>query len=205
MSGYYVGYHGSALVLREDEYDEMIETYQKKIVSRLKEPLREDFQNLVIDQDCLLSEYPFIRSSYLECDPNEILEDEDEANAKVFDIINISADEFDGMLLIPYCNDGKLHLEHDTEISFHGEDVYVIFSDIQLDCPFRDLPCCHPFSVHGYDLLIDIRDIFLAFLYHLWFKGGVTVLWDFDFHASIAAIHLFGFIAIAIVIAIGTF
>lgn len=102
MSGYYVGYHGSALVLREDEYDEMIETYQKKIVSRLKEPLREDFQNLVIDQDCLLSEYPFIRSSYLECDPNEILEDEDEANAKVFDIINISADEFDGMLLIPY-------------------------------------------------------------------------------------------------------
>ena len=135
MSGYYVGYHGSALVLREDEYDEMIETYQQKIVSRLKEPLREDFQNLVIDQDCLLSEYPFIRSSYLECDPNEILEDEDEANAKVFDIINISADEFDGMLLIPYCNDGKLHLEHDTEISFHGEDVYVIFSDIQLDSP----------------------------------------------------------------------
>ena len=65
MSGYYVGYHGSALVLREDEYDEMIETYQQKIVSRLKEPLREDFQNLVIDQDCLLSEYPFIRSSYL--------------------------------------------------------------------------------------------------------------------------------------------
>ena len=36
MSGYYVGYHGSALVLREDEYDEMIETYQKKIVESVK-------------------------------------------------------------------------------------------------------------------------------------------------------------------------
>lgn len=151
MSGYYVGYHGSALVLREDEYDEMIETYQKKIVSRLKEPLREDFQNLVIDQDCLLSEYPFIRSSYLECDPNEILEDEDEANARVFDIINISAEEFDGMLLIPYCNDGKLHLEHDTEISFHGEDVYVIFSDIQLDSPLTFIS--KPYE--SYDSFVD--------------------------------------------------
>lgn len=135
MSGYYVGYHGSALVLREEEYDEMIATYQEKIVSRLKEPLREDFQNLVIDQDCLLSEYPFIRSTYHECDPNEILEDENETNSKIFDILNISADEFDGMLLFPYYCDGKLGLEHDTEISFHGENVYVIFSDIQLDSP----------------------------------------------------------------------
>ena len=26
-------------------------------------------------------------------------------------------------------------------------------------------------------------------------EGGVTILWDFDFHASIAAIHLLGFTA----------
>ena len=101
--------------------------------------------------------------------------------------------------VLPVFNLGQKLIRHIRNEAFGGLEAVDI-----LQC-FRDLPCCHPFSVHGYDLVIDIRDIFLAFLYHLWFKGGVTVLWDFDFHASIAAIHLFGFIAIAIVIAIGTF
>ena len=101
--------------------------------------------------------------------------------------------------VLPVFNLGQKLIRHIRNKAFGGLEAVDI-----LQC-FRDLPRCHPFGVHGYDLLIDIGNIFLAFLYHLWLKGGVTILWDFNFHASIAAIYLFGFIAIAIVIAIGTF
>ena len=48
------------------------------------------------------------------------------------------------------------------------------------------LPGCHPFCVHGNNLLVNIRYVFLALLDHLRLKGRFPVLRYFNLHPAIA-------------------
>lgn len=153
MSSFYEAYYGSALVLDQDEFDELIDTYQNKIIRRLKQSLIDDFDGLVLDEDGLLSEYPFIKSKFQDEDPNTILEEE--SNSQIFDIIEISSDNCDGMFLIPYYNNGKLNWEPNSGKSFHGKTVYVIFSDNQLDSPLTFL--AKPYESYD-DFINEFKD-----------------------------------------------
>lgn len=133
MSSYNSGYHGSALVLDKKEFDELISRYKEIIVSKLKKTLQDDFEYLVMSEECLLREYPFIRSVYCTENPNKILEDG--TQTKVFEILDVSTDDCDGMYLLPYLNDGKLLWSQNSGISLRDKNLYVIFSDHQLDNP----------------------------------------------------------------------
>ena len=46
------------------------------------------------------------------------------------------------------------------------------------------------------------ENVFLMFLYHLWLKGRFTILWNFDFHTSVATVYPFGLIAVTVVVAV---
>lgn len=46
--------------------------------------------------------------------------------------------------------------------------------------------------------------VLLPLFHYLWLKGGFPVLWHSDLHASIAAVDLFLFVAVAVVIIVGT-
>lgn len=148
MSSYYAAYFGSALVLREKEYSQMIKNYEAKVVTRLRKTLQEDFFNMREDEGCLIREYSFIRSNNMGEDPNDVLESE---SSKTFGIIDISPDDCDGMYLLPYLNNGKLHWEHDTGIDLRSEKLYAIFSDFQLDSPLAFI--AKPYE--SYDNFVD--------------------------------------------------
>ena len=79
------------------------------------------------------------------------------------------------------------------------------FKTVDIFDGFGYLPGRHSFCIHGNNLLIDIRNILLTFLYNLWLKCWFTVLWNIDIHAAIAAVYTLWFISIAIIIAIRSF
>ena len=67
---------------------------------------------------------------------------------------------------------------------------------------FWYLPGCHTFRIHGYNLLVDVRNILLAFLYYLRFERWFTILRNINIHTSIAADYSLWFISVTIIIAI---
>ena len=40
-------------------------------------------------------------------------------------------------------------------------------------------------GIHGDNLLVNVRNILLTLFDNLWFKGGLSILWYFDFHRTI--------------------
>ena len=55
----------------------------------------------------------------------------------------------------------------------------------------RNLPCCHCFYIHRYNLLINVRNIFLMLFNNLRFKSRLTVLGNFNVKLPIAAFNGF--------------
>lgn len=137
MSSYYAAYHGSALVLEEKEFEQFLENYKKLVVKKLKKELVEDFNRMLTGEGCQIREYSFVKSNKIHKNPNGILMSESKSD--IFEILDISPDDCDGMLLCPYLSYGKLHWEADNFIDYRYEKIFVIFSDYQLDSPLTFL------------------------------------------------------------------
>lgn len=69
------------------------------------------------------------------------------------------------------------------------------FKTVDIFDGFGYLTGRHPFCIHGNNLLIDIRNILLTFLYNLWLKCWFTILRNIDIHAAIADVYTFWFIS----------
>ena len=78
--------------------------------------------------------------------------------------------------------------------SFRGLKSVDIFNS------FRYLPGSHSLRIHGNDLLVNIRNVFLAFFDHLWFKGRFSVLRHIDFHGTETTVDPFSFVTVPVII-----
>lgn len=159
MSSYYAAYHGSALVLNEYEFDMFIENYKQLVVSKLNGELVDDFNGMISGEGYQIREYLFIRSKDLDKDPNDILVNG--SQEMIFEILDISPDNCDGMLLCPYLYDGKLHWDADNYRGYRGKSIYVIFSDYQLDSPHTFLQM--PYNSYN-DFVNEFKDKLNAYL-----------------------------------------
>ena len=79
------------------------------------------------------------------------------------------------------------------------------FKAVSIFNVFWNLSCGHSFCIHGNDFLIDIRNLFLTFLYNLRFKSRFPILRNFDLHTSKSAVDSFGLIAISSIIIVWMF
>ena len=66
------------------------------------------------------------------------------------------------------------------------------------------MACSHSFGIHGDNLLVNVRNILLTLFDNLWFKGGLSILWYFDFHRTIPTVYLLAFIAVSIIVVVRT-
>ena len=119
MSSYWAGYHGTALVLKEEEYVAFLHKYaevQKKNETDLMEEIDE----------IGLCEFEFTYGT----DPS-----------KRFFITELLTDENDGMYLYPYMNDGHPNICNEEQdwsakaYNLRSYNLYVMFSDKALDSP----------------------------------------------------------------------
>lgn len=103
MSQYWSGYHGTALVLREDEFLDFLNCYIKqRNIDLTPEEIDDELNDFVFhSSNVLFLEFQFVR---------------------------ISPDTCDGMVLSPFyqsCSD----VESVTPIDLRGETLYVLFSE----------------------------------------------------------------------------
>lgn len=132
MSSYWSAHYGTALVLREDEFQHFLKTY-----TELRNP-EETFTQEYADQlfeDCPIQEYDFIRS-HIEKEPQGLTD--------CFNITPVLESETDGPWFMPFVRyngdwnlvDGIKYttLESDTT---RGINLYVVFADFSMDNPLR--------------------------------------------------------------------
>ena len=67
----------------------------------------------------------------------------------------------------------------------------------------RDLAGGHPLGIHGDDLLIDVRNVFLPLLDDFRLKRGLAVLRNVDSHRTVAGVDSLFLVAVTVVIHLG--
>ena len=67
----------------------------------------------------------------------------------------------------------------------------------------RDLAGGYPLGIHGDDLLIDVRNVFLPLLDDFRLKRGLAVLRDVDSHRTVAGVDSLFLVAVTVVIHLG--
>ena len=122
MRQYWAGYHGSALVMNEEEFELF-----KKLYAEKRGMDSERLEDVIWSEG--IREVAFIRSA---C-----------GQATTFKITDILRDDCDGMWFVPYRSHGKPNLYHKNkdgydsreEYNLRSENLYVVFSDHTMDGP----------------------------------------------------------------------
>ena len=88
----------------------------------------------------------------------------------------------DKAAVLPFLNVGQ------NLIGYVGYKSFRCLKTVDVIDRFGNLSRSHSLGIHGYDFLINRRDILLPLFYHLWFKRRLPVLGDFNPNAPIAAV-----------------
>lgn len=124
MSSYWCGYYGTALVLKEEEYEDFLIRYAKAN-NMNQEEMNDELDTYGV------REFQFVKSNMKGQMP-------DDNNA--FNVIDILKDDCDGMRLFPFFVNGKENTEENfgydvvmKELQYYN--LYVVFSDKNLHSP----------------------------------------------------------------------
>lgn len=148
MSQYWAGYHGSALVMNEQEF-----ALFRKIYAEKREIDLEALDEIIWNNG--IREFEFIRSV---C-----------GQKTTFCITDILKDDCDGMWFVPYRSNGQPNLYYKNkegnyereEYSLRSKDLYVVFSDHTMDDPSAFVKI--PYQTYE-DLINEFKEKLVGYL-----------------------------------------
>ena len=129
MSSFWSGYSGIALVLDQEEFDYMSESYKKKAVLLAAETER-DYILHPEKHIMELEEYRYRYSSDLARNDQQ----------RHFQIVELSPDHTDGRRFCPFCKHGDPFSQDVKETMNREDTLYVIFSNHQVVRPYGAMP-----------------------------------------------------------------
>lgn len=139
MSSYWAGYHGTALVLNENEFENFLQKYTETQNPEIT--FTRPYQDQLFE-DCSILEYNFIRSN---------ISDKPGSISDYFYITPVLYEETDGPWFAPFVRsngdwnliDGVKYTDIETDTT-RGKNLYVIFSDYELDSPQNWIKPAYP-------------------------------------------------------------